>query len=79
MLVLKLIHVSEKGPWWLIYASVNLVIIGSGDSSSIARRQTIIDNNAAFLTIRTSRIDYNEIGIKVQQYAYNKCIWICRL
>ena len=55
-----------------IYASVNWVIIGSGNGMSPVRRQAIIWTNAGLLSIELLGTSFSEIGIGILSFSCKK-------
>ena len=54
---------------WCTYASLNGVIIGSGNGLSPIRRQTITWTNADSLSIEPLGTNFSEILIKIQTFS----------
>ena len=63
---------NSLGPVTHIYASVNWVIIGSGNGLSPVRRQAITWTNAALLSIRLLGINFTEIWIGILSFSLKK-------
>ena len=57
---------------WHISASMNCVIIGSGNGLSPVQRQAITCTNAALLWIGTLGTHFSEIRIKIQSFSLMK-------
>ena len=55
-----------------MYASVNWVIIGSGNGLSTIRRQTITGTNVDFLLIGLLRTNFSEIWIEILTFSFKK-------
>ena len=55
-----------------VYASVNWVIIGSGNGLLPLRRQAIVWINAGILSIRSFGTNFGEILIKIQNFSFTK-------
>ena len=56
-----------------------LTIIGSENSLSSSRRQTIIWTNDEILLIGPFETNFSEILIGIHTFSFKKCIWICCL
>ena len=54
-----------------IYASVNWIIIGSGNGLSPVRRQGITGTDADLLSIGSSGTNFSEIRVKIQTFHKN--------
>ena len=55
-----------------MYASVNWVIIGSGNGLSPVRRQAITWTNDALLSFGLMGTDFSEIGIGILSFSFKK-------
>ena len=55
-----------------IYASVNVVSIGSDNGLSLIRHQAIIQTNAGLLSIRPLETNFSEILIMIQNFSFTK-------
>ena len=62
-----------------IYASVNWVIIGSGNGLSPAHDQAIAWTNARLFSNELPGTNFYEIQIGILPFSFKKCIWKCRL
>ena len=59
-------------PWCRIYASVNWVIINSGNGLSPVRRQATTWTNAPSLSIGLMRTNFNGIWIRILSFSFKK-------
>ena len=63
---------SHPPPYWRIYASVNRVSMGLGNSLSSVRRQAITATNADLLSIRLLGTNFSEIRIRILSFSFKK-------
>ena len=70
--LLTLIYITRLSPYCRIYASVNLVSIGSDNGLSPIRRKAIIYTSSELLSIGPFGINLSEILIKIQNFTFTE-------
>ena len=64
---------------WRIYASVNCVVIDSGNGLSPVRHEAITCTSAELVSFGHMGIKFSQILIEIQIFWFQKCNWKCRL